>query len=103
MDQEDRHALGLLEHGHHVQAARERLFRDHAHGHDMTIYGEPSPALAALMERMAGHVAFHRHRPPAGGEGPRRTSIAAGVRPHSIAHGSRHCVRPTGRRRARAG
>jgi quinol monooxygenase YgiN len=26
----------------------------------MTIYGEPSPALAALMERMAGHVKFNR-------------------------------------------
>jgi quinol monooxygenase YgiN len=26
----------------------------------MTIYGEPSPALAELMERMAGHVRFDR-------------------------------------------
>ena len=54
-------ADGLLEHGFNVQEAREKLFRDHAYGHDMTIYGEPSPALAALMERLAGHVAFHRY------------------------------------------
>ena len=24
----------------------------------MTIYGEPSPALAALIEKLAGHVTF---------------------------------------------
>jgi hypothetical protein len=27
----------------------------------MTIYGEPSPALAELLERLAGHVQFHRY------------------------------------------
>jgi quinol monooxygenase YgiN len=53
-------ADGLLEHNAHVRATRDRLFRDHAYGHDMTIYGEPSPALAELMERMAGHVEFNR-------------------------------------------
>ena len=53
-------ADGLFEHNTHVREARDALFRDHAHGHDMTIYGEPSPALADLMERMAGHVQFHR-------------------------------------------
>jgi quinol monooxygenase YgiN len=54
-------ADGLLEHGHHVSEAREKLFRDHAYGHDMTIYGEPSPALAALIEKLAGHVTFNRY------------------------------------------
>ena len=54
-------ADGLIEHGHNVQQARETLFRNHADGHDMTIYGEPSPALAALIETLAGHVAFHRY------------------------------------------
>jgi quinol monooxygenase YgiN len=54
-------ADGLFEHNKHVVEARDQLFRDHAYGHDMTIYGEPSPALAGLMERMAGHVAFHRY------------------------------------------
>jgi quinol monooxygenase YgiN len=51
---------GLLEHNTHVRDARDKLFRDHAYGHDMTIYGEPSPALAELIERMAGHVVFTR-------------------------------------------
>jgi quinol monooxygenase YgiN len=49
---------GLLEHNDHVREARDKLFHDHAYGHDMTIYGEPSPALAQLMERMADHVKF---------------------------------------------
>jgi quinol monooxygenase YgiN len=54
-------ADGLLEHNNHVREARDKLFRDHAYGHDMTIHGEPSPALAELIERMAGHVTFHRY------------------------------------------
>jgi len=54
-------ADGLLEHAHHVKEARERLFRDHAYGHNMTIYGEPSPALAGLIEKLAGHVEFNRY------------------------------------------
>jgi pimeloyl-ACP methyl ester carboxylesterase/quinol monooxygenase YgiN len=54
-------ADGLFEHNEHVAEARDSLFRDHAFGHDMTIYGEPSPALAELIERMAGHVTFHRY------------------------------------------
>ena len=54
-------ADGLLEHAHNVAEARELLFRDHAYGHEMTIYGEPSPALAALIERLAGHVTFNRY------------------------------------------
>jgi quinol monooxygenase YgiN len=53
-------ADGLLEHNDHVREARDRLFRDHADGHEMTIYGEPSPALAQLIERLAGHVRFNR-------------------------------------------
>ncbi|HET7354147.1 MAG TPA: hypothetical protein VFJ11_08905 [Gaiellaceae bacterium] len=54
-------ADGLFEHNEHVKEARDQLFRDFAYDHDMTIYGEPSPALAALMERMAGHVQFSRY------------------------------------------
>ena len=54
-------ADGLLEHNAHVKEARDKLFRDHAYDHDMTIYGEPSPALAELMERMSGHVIFNRY------------------------------------------
>ena len=54
-------ADGLLEHAHNVAEAREELFRDYAYGHEMTLYGEPSPALAELMERLAGHVDFNRY------------------------------------------
>lgn len=54
-------ADGLLEHAHNVAAARERLFRDYADGHEMTLYGEPSPGLAELMEKLAGHVTFNRY------------------------------------------
>ena len=51
-------ADGLLEHGFHVTEARDKLFRDFADGHHMTLYSEPSPRLAELMEKLAGHVKF---------------------------------------------
>ena len=54
-------ADGLLEHAQHVFAARDKLFRDNAYDHDMTLYGEPSPALAAAMARLADVVPFHRY------------------------------------------
>ena len=54
-------ADGLVEHAHHVSEARQKLFRDHAYDHDMTVYGEPSPALAELIERLEGHVSFNRY------------------------------------------
>jgi steroid delta-isomerase-like uncharacterized protein len=53
-------ADGLLEHAHNVRDARAALFSDSAYDHDMTMYGEPSPALAALLEKLAGQVEFHR-------------------------------------------
>ena len=51
-------ADGLLEHAHNVAEARDRLFRDFAYDHHMSLYGEPSPALAELMEKLAGVVPF---------------------------------------------
>jgi quinol monooxygenase YgiN len=51
-------ADALLEHGQNVAEARDKLFRDYADGHHMTLYAEPSPALAALIEKLAGHVKF---------------------------------------------
>lgn len=51
-------ADGLIEHAHHVAEAREELFRGFAYDHNMTLYGEPSPALAALIEKLAGVVPF---------------------------------------------
>jgi quinol monooxygenase YgiN len=53
-------ADALLEHAHHVGAARAELFRDFADDHTMTLYGEPSPALAEAMEALAGAVTFRR-------------------------------------------
>ena len=54
-------ADGLLEHNEHVKEARDKLFHEHAYDHDMTIYGEPSPALAAVFEQMAGHVRYRKY------------------------------------------
>jgi quinol monooxygenase YgiN len=53
-------ADGLFEHNSHVKEVRDTLFTDYAYGHDMTIYAEPSPALAQLIERMSDHVRFNR-------------------------------------------
>ena len=53
-------ADGLLEHNNHVKEARDKLFRDYAYDHDMTIYGEPSPALLELLEVMRDHIKLHR-------------------------------------------
>jgi quinol monooxygenase YgiN len=53
-------ADALIEHAQNVMEAREELFRDFADDHQMTIYGQPSPALAALMERLAAVVPFKR-------------------------------------------
>ena len=53
-------ADGLVEHAFNVAEAREKLFRDHAYDHDVTIYGEASPKLAALLDRLEGLVHFNR-------------------------------------------
>ena len=53
-------ADGLIEHAHHVAEAREELFRAFAYDHNMTLYGEPSPALAELIERLADVVPFRQ-------------------------------------------
>ena len=54
-------ADALIEHAQNVAEARDTLFRDYAYDHEMTLYGEPSPALAELMEKLAGHVEFNRY------------------------------------------
>ena len=53
-------ADALIEHAHNVSEARDKLFSDFAYDHEMTIYGEPSAALAQLMEQLAGVVPFRR-------------------------------------------
>ena len=54
-------ADAVLEHAQHIAEARAELFRDFAYGHDMTLYGEPSPALAAAFEAMAGAVTYTKY------------------------------------------
>ena len=49
---------GLLEHSAHVWDARAKLFHEFAYDQDMTIYGEPSPALAEAFEKMGDAVTF---------------------------------------------
>jgi quinol monooxygenase YgiN len=51
-------ADALIEHHHHIADAKAKLFRDFADGHHMTFYAEPSPALAAVVESLAGTVEF---------------------------------------------
>lgn len=53
-------ADGLIEHARHVAEVREELFRDFAYDHEMTLYGEPSPALAELIEKLEGVVPFRQ-------------------------------------------
>jgi quinol monooxygenase YgiN len=53
-------ADALLEHARNVLEAREELFRNFAYDHSMTLYGEPSPALAQLIDQLAGVVQFRR-------------------------------------------
>jgi quinol monooxygenase YgiN len=53
-------ADALIEHARNVAEARDKLFRDFAFDHEMTIYGDPSPALAQLMEQLKGVVPFRR-------------------------------------------
>ena len=51
-------ADSIVEHSQHVGEARAKLFRDFAYDHDMTLYGEPSPALAAGFEKMGAAVRY---------------------------------------------
>ncbi|HSC90986.1 MAG TPA: antibiotic biosynthesis monooxygenase [Gaiellaceae bacterium] len=53
-------ADALIEHARNVAEPRDKLFRDFAYDHNMTLYGEPSPALAELMQRLEGVVPFRR-------------------------------------------
>jgi quinol monooxygenase YgiN len=45
-------AASLIEHQQHIAEAKAELFRDFADGHHMSFYGEPSPALAAVVEKL---------------------------------------------------
>lgn len=53
-------ADALIEHARNVAQARDTLFRDFAYDHEMTLYGEPSPALAQLIAQLKDVVPFRR-------------------------------------------
>ena len=53
-------ADALIEHARNVAQARDTLFRNFAYDHEMTLYGEPSPALAQLMAQLKDVVPFRR-------------------------------------------
>jgi len=43
---------GLVEHRMHIGAALDKLFREFADNHTVTVYGEPSPQLLEMAKRM---------------------------------------------------
>jgi len=45
-------ADALVDHAVHVREARDAMFADFAYDHRMTFYGEPTPRLTELVERI---------------------------------------------------
>ena len=45
-------AEGLVEHRAHIGEALNKLFREFADNHTVTVYGKPSPQLLAMAKRM---------------------------------------------------
>jgi len=56
-------ADAVLEHSRHIGDARAKLFRHYAYDHDMTLYGDPSPGLAAAFETLGDRVQYTRFAP----------------------------------------
>lgn len=48
----------LIEHALNVRAAREAMFAEFAYGHKMTFYGDPSPRLVALVDKVGVDVTW---------------------------------------------
>ncbi len=49
-------ADALIDHAFHVREAREALYAESAYDHRMTFYGEPSPRLMELVNRIGVNV-----------------------------------------------
>lgn len=49
-------ADALVDHAFHVREARDALFAEYAYDHRMVFYGEPSPRLAELVDRIGVNV-----------------------------------------------
>lgn len=51
-------ANAFVEHAVHVREARDTLFAEFAYDYKMTIYGEPSPRLVELFDRVGVNVTW---------------------------------------------
>ena len=51
-------ADAFIEHAFHVREARDTLFGDFAYDHKMAVYGEPSPRLVELFDRVGVNVTW---------------------------------------------
>ena len=49
---------GLVEHAFNVREARDALFAASAYDHKMVFYGDPSPRLAALVDKIGVDVTY---------------------------------------------
>jgi quinol monooxygenase YgiN len=52
-------ADALVEHAFHVREARDALFAEFAYDHKMAFYGEPSPRLAELVDKVGVNVTHY--------------------------------------------
>jgi len=51
-------ADALVDHAFHVREARDALFAEFAYDHKMAFYGEPSPRLVELVDKIGVNVAY---------------------------------------------
>ena len=51
-------ADALVDHAFHVREARDALFADFAYDHKMAFYGEPSPRLVALVDKIGVNATY---------------------------------------------
>jgi quinol monooxygenase YgiN len=51
-------ADALVEHAFNVREARDVLFADYAYDHKMTFYGDPSPRLVELVDKVGVDVTY---------------------------------------------
>jgi quinol monooxygenase YgiN len=52
-------ADALVEHAFHVHEARDVMFEQFAYDHKMAFYGEPSPRLVELVDKIGVNVAYY--------------------------------------------
>ncbi len=52
-------ADALVDHAFHVREARDVMFEEFAYDHKMAFYGEPSPRLVALVDKIGVNVTYY--------------------------------------------